>query len=68
MIGVRTPQGTWITAYGDADPVAQAPMTDDMHTRTMLMQLMEQGSSRFTTSTSSTSPMETVSHCGCWPT
>jgi D-alanyl-D-alanine carboxypeptidase len=53
IVGVRTPQGTWIKAYGDADPVAKAPMTDDMHTRigsvtktftgTMIMQLAEQG-------------------------
>ena len=47
------PQGTWIKAYGEADPVAHAPMTADMHTRvgsitktftgTLLMQLQEQG-------------------------
>jgi D-alanyl-D-alanine carboxypeptidase len=53
IVGVRTPQGTWIQAYGDADPTTKAPMTADMHTRigsvtktftgTMIMQLAEQG-------------------------
>ncbi len=53
IVGVRTPQGTWIKAYGVADPATNAAMTDDMHTRigsvtktftgTMIMQLAEQG-------------------------
>ncbi len=53
IVGVRTPQGTWIKAYGEADPVAHVPMTTDMHTRvgsitktftgTLLLQLQEQG-------------------------
>jgi D-alanyl-D-alanine carboxypeptidase len=53
IVGVRSPQGTWIKAYGEADPVAHVPMTTDMHTRvgsitktftgTLLLQLQEQG-------------------------
>jgi D-alanyl-D-alanine carboxypeptidase len=53
IVGVRTPQGTWIEAYGEADPSAGTPMTPDMHTRigsvtktftgTVIMQLAEQG-------------------------
>ncbi len=53
IVGVRSPQGTWIKAYGEADPVTHAPMTADMHTRvgsitktftgTLLLQLQEQG-------------------------
>ena len=53
IVGVRSPQGIWIKAYGEVDPVAHAPMTADMHTRvgsitktftgTLLMQLQEQG-------------------------
>ena len=52
IVGVRTPQGTWIKAYGESDPTTNAPMTADMHTRigsvtktftgTMIMQLAEQ--------------------------
>ena len=26
IVGVRTPQGTWIAAYGKADPIAGTPM------------------------------------------
>lgn len=33
IVGVRTPEGTWIAAYGKADPKAGTPMTVDMHTR-----------------------------------
>jgi D-alanyl-D-alanine carboxypeptidase len=53
IVGVRTPQGTWIKAYGEADPVGHTPMTADMHTRigsitktftgTVILQLEEQG-------------------------
>ncbi len=53
IVGVRSPQGTWIKAYGVADPATGAAMTQDMHTRigsvtktftgTMIMQLAEQG-------------------------
>lgn len=53
IVGVRSPQGTWIKAYGDSDPVKKVPMTADMHVRigsvtkpftgTLLMQLVEQG-------------------------
>lgn len=52
IAGVRTPEGTWIKAYGLADPTTNAPMTTDMHTRigsvtktftgTLIMQLAEQ--------------------------
>ena len=53
IVGVRTPQGTWIKAYGEADPATGHRWTADMHTRigsvtktftgTMIMQLAEQG-------------------------
>ncbi|MBV9358296.1 MAG: beta-lactamase family protein [Chloroflexi bacterium] len=53
IVGVRSPEGTWIKAYGEADPVEHRPMTADMHTRvgsitktftgTLLLQLQEQG-------------------------
>ena len=53
IVGVRTPQGTWMAAYGLADPKAKEPMTIDMHTRigsvtktftgTLLLQLAEEG-------------------------
>lgn len=59
IVGVRSPQGTWIMAYGIADPIALTkpvtgnPMTADMHTRigsvtktftgTVVMQLAQQG-------------------------
>ena len=33
IVGVRTPQGTWTSAYGFADPTTKAPMTTDMHMR-----------------------------------
>lgn len=51
IVGVRTPQGTWMSAYGVADPSIGAPMQVGMHTRigsvtktftgTLLMQLAE---------------------------
>lgn len=53
IVGVRTPTGTWIKAYGQADPATATPMVPGMHTRvgsitktftgTVLMQLQEQG-------------------------
>ncbi|MCD9625716.1 serine hydrolase domain-containing protein [Rhabdothermincola salaria] len=53
IVGVRTPDGTWIETYGDADPDAGVPMSPDMHQRvgsvtktftgTALMQLAEEG-------------------------
>ncbi|MFN8025931.1 MAG: serine hydrolase domain-containing protein [Acidimicrobiia bacterium] len=53
IVGVRTPKGTWINAYGEADPTTGAPMTTDMHMRigsvtktvtgTVILQLAEQG-------------------------
>ncbi|GLS23530.1 beta-lactamase [Labrys miyagiensis] len=33
IVGVRTPQGTWIAAYGKADPKAGTPMKAGIHTR-----------------------------------
>lgn len=56
IVGVRTPQGTWTQAYGQADPATGAPMAVGMHTRigsvtktftgTLIMQLAEQGKLR----------------------
>jgi D-alanyl-D-alanine carboxypeptidase len=56
IVGVRTPQGTWINAYGEADPSTHAPMAPGMHTRigsvtktftgTLILQLAEQGKLR----------------------
>lgn len=53
IVGVRSPQGTWIKAYGDSDPRQKQAMTADMHVRigsvtkpftgTLIMQLVEQG-------------------------
>lgn len=53
IVGVSTPQGTWTTAYGKADPAKGVPMAVDMHVRvgsitktfigTILMQLSEAG-------------------------
>jgi D-alanyl-D-alanine carboxypeptidase len=53
IVGVRTPQGTWIQSYGYADPSTKAPMAADMHVRigsvtktltgTVILQLAEQG-------------------------
>ena len=53
IVGVRTPKGTWIKAYGDSDPTKKQAMTADMHVRigsvtkpftgTLIMQLVEQG-------------------------
>ncbi len=53
IVGVRTPKGTWIKAYGDSDPTKKVAMTADMHVRigsvtkpftgTLIMQLVEQG-------------------------
>jgi len=53
VVGVRTPAGTWTSAYGKADPAAGTPMDVGMNTRvgsltktfvgTMIMQLAETG-------------------------
>jgi len=53
IVGVRSPQGTWTAAYGDADPANKTPMAVGMHTRigsvtktftgTALLQLQQQG-------------------------
>jgi len=53
VVGVRTPAGTWTTAYGLADPDAGTPMTTDVHLRigsvtktfvaTVLLQLVAEG-------------------------
>ncbi|MHB1140083.1 MAG: serine hydrolase domain-containing protein, partial [Microthrixaceae bacterium] len=53
IVGVRTPQGTWTAAYGEADPATGAPMEVGMHTRigsitktftgTALLQLAQAG-------------------------
>jgi D-alanyl-D-alanine carboxypeptidase len=53
VVGVRTPQGTWLKAYGVADPSTKAPMSTDMFHRiasvtktftgTVLLQLAEDG-------------------------
>ncbi|MBJ8347172.1 serine hydrolase [Antrihabitans sp. YC2-6] len=52
IVGVRTPKGTWIKAYGSSDTDTNAPMTADLHTRvgsitktftgTLLLQLAAQ--------------------------
>ena len=51
VVGIRTPQGTWIHTYGYADPKTKAAMTADVHQRigsvtktmtgTLLLQLAE---------------------------
>lgn len=53
VVGVRTPDGTWTTAYGLADPDAGTPMSTDTHLRigsvtktfvaTVLLQLVAEG-------------------------
>ena len=53
IVGVRSPQGTWMAAYGKADPNAGTPMEVGIHTRigsvtktftgTVIMQLAEAG-------------------------
>lgn len=53
VVAVRSPQGTWIKAYGVADPTTKAPMTTDVHQRigsvtktftgTLVLQLAQQG-------------------------
>ena len=53
IVAVRTPVGTWVASYGEADPGAHVQMTVDMHQRigsvtktftgTLLLQLAEQG-------------------------
>jgi D-alanyl-D-alanine carboxypeptidase len=53
IVGVRTPQGTWTSAYGFADPTTKTPMTTDMHMRigsvtktftgTLILQLAQEG-------------------------
>lgn len=53
VVGVRSPEGTWIKAYGLSDADTKAPMEAGMHTRigsitktftgTVLLQLAEEG-------------------------
>jgi D-alanyl-D-alanine carboxypeptidase len=53
VVGVRSPEGTWTTAYGLADPDAGVPMSTDVHLRigsvtktfvaTVLLQLVTEG-------------------------
>jgi D-alanyl-D-alanine carboxypeptidase len=53
IVGVRTRQGTWTSAYGLADPTTKAPMTTDMKMRigsvtktftgTLILQLAQAG-------------------------
>lgn len=53
IVGVRTPEGTWTAAYGQANPTIESPMTTDMHSRigsvtktftgTVIMQLAQEG-------------------------
>jgi len=53
IVGVHSPQGTWTSAYGLADPTNGTPMTTDMHMRigsvtktftgTLILQLAQEG-------------------------
>jgi D-alanyl-D-alanine carboxypeptidase len=53
VVAVRTPTGTWIKAYGVADPTTNSPMTDDVYQRvgsvtktftgTLILQLAAEG-------------------------
>ncbi|MEZ5114678.1 MAG: serine hydrolase domain-containing protein [Candidatus Nanopelagicales bacterium] len=53
VAGVRTPEGTWVKAYGSADWAGTTPMTDDVHQRigsvtktitgTVILQLAQEG-------------------------
>lgn len=53
VVGIRTPEGTWVKAYGVTDPSTKAPMTTDMHLRigsvtktftgTLVLQLAQEG-------------------------
>ena len=53
LVGVRSPQGTWVQAYGIADPAANTPMTTDVSQRigsitktftgTLVLQLVQEG-------------------------
>ncbi|MEO6826531.1 MAG: serine hydrolase domain-containing protein [Microbacteriaceae bacterium] len=53
VVAIRSPQGTWIKAYGVADPATGAAMTDDVYQRvgsvtktftgTLVLQLAQQG-------------------------
>ncbi len=53
IVAVRSPQGTWVEAYGLADTAAKTPMTEDLHLRigsatksftaTVVMQLVGEG-------------------------
>lgn len=53
VVGVQSPQGTFLKAYGVADPATKAPMTTDVYQRigsvnktftgTLVLQLAEQG-------------------------
>ncbi len=53
IVGVQTPQGTWTSAYGYANPEIQSPMATDMYMRigsvtktftgTVIMQLAQEG-------------------------
>lgn len=53
VVGVQTPDGTWLSAYGEADPGTGAAMSTDVHQRigsvtktfagTVVLQLAEEG-------------------------
>lgn len=53
VVGVQTPEGTWLAAYGDTDADAGTPTTSDVHQRigsvtktftgTVVLQLAEEG-------------------------
>jgi D-alanyl-D-alanine carboxypeptidase len=53
IVGVRTPEGTWTSSYGFADPTTDVPMSTDLHMRigsvtktftgTLILQLAEDG-------------------------
>ena len=53
VVGVRTPEGTWLKAYGLADPETKQPMSTDVHQRigsvtktmtgTVILQLAQEG-------------------------
>jgi D-alanyl-D-alanine carboxypeptidase len=69
IVGVRSPEGTFIKAYGLSDRDAGVPMTTDLHTRigsvtktftgTVILQLAEDGK---------LSPTVTASRSARWPT
>ncbi len=53
VVGIRSPGGTWIEAFGTADPATGAAMTTDIHQRigsitktftgTLILQLAQEG-------------------------